>query len=262
MIIAENVGVTIDGHSILQSVSFRVAPGESVLLLGSNGAGKSTLMRTLVGMQRLSEGVVSVQTNAGKQIANLPAGESSVPATASKQPWRLTIGYVPQRTQLVGNSSVLTNVVHGFSGHGWDWRCCYQWLAPSWMRDRAMNWLAAVGLASKALQSAGSLSGGEAQRCLIARALVREPGVVLADEPTASLDPQTRREIVELLLDLTANRETALVMSSHIVSETLRRFDRVVALRGGELALDQPAKAIELGDLGFIYDHPQGESQR
>ena len=270
MIVATKIGVAMDVPStgerhvrrnwILRSVDFQIAGGESVLLLGSNGAGKSTLMRVLLGLQGIDEGNVSMNIGTGNQITNSPTASSPNSTSSAQQPWRLAVGYVSQRTQLVGSASVLTNVVHGFAGYQGDWRCSYQWLTPSWMRVRAMRWINAVGLAEKALQSARSLSGGEAQRCAIARALVREPKVLLADEPIASLDPRTRHEILDLLLKLTTSSPTALLVSSHVIHETLDRFDRVVALREGEVLLDRPSADVKPDGLELIYGHTGGEA--
>ena len=251
MIVVENVCLSLANQSILNAIRFRAGVGESLLLLGSNGAGKSTLIRVLLGLQPVDAGSVTLEFNGKSYVTN--SARTLTRAKRQEQTWRRHVGYIPQRSQLVGKATALTNVVHGFAGFPGDWRCCVEWLAPGWMRDRAMGQLAAVGLADKAKQLVESLSGGEAQRCAIARALVREPELILADEPTASLDPVTRREVVELLMELATERKATLLMSSHQASEIVHQFDRVLALRNGAVAIDATSTSINDEELARVY---------
>ena len=254
MIVVENVSVFLGGYHILNSIDLRIANGQRVALLGSNGAGKSTLLRAIIGMHQLDRGRVTMHWDSKSQVIH--ASKDGQSTRRSTDDWRRELGYIPQKMQLVGQASVLTNVVHGFAGFSGDWRFAFQWLAPNWARERAMGLLGSVGLADKALRPASSLSGGEAQRCAIARALVRRPKFLLADEPTASLDPRTRRDIHSLLLAMSAELGTALLVSSHIVSDVIQQYDRVVAVRAGEVVLDCPTTNLVADELTRIYDDP------
>jgi len=240
LISVDDVSVSLDGKKILDAVSFRIDGGESVALLGSNGAGKSTLIRSIAGMLPLTSGAVTI---ASQEVSTQYRDEE----------WRQSIGFIPQNSPLVETASVLTNVVHGFAGARGDWRCCLQSLARGWMRERAMQILDSVGLADKASKQAGQLSGGEVQRCSIARALVREPKLVLADEPTASLDPATRQEIHQLLRDTAAQAGSALLVSSHLVEEVRDFFQRLIALRDGSVILDRSTADVSPDELNDIY---------
>ena len=163
------------------------------------------------------------------------------------------MGFVPQLSQLVATSSVMTNVIHGFAGNTRTLRCCFQSLAPQWMREKAMQQIEEVGLAGKEMQQASSLSGGEAQRCAIARSLVGNPSVVIADEPTASLDANTRKDIQRLLRTIADSRNCTVLVTTHLLDEATEYYHRAIGLRDGKLVLDQQVASLSEEDVASIF---------
>jgi len=225
-------------NQILNEVSFAIRPGECVALLGSNGAGKSTLMRLCAGLIEPAAGTISF-------------------AGCSSRPWptavRRQVGIIFQKHQLVPQSSVLTNVIHGRMGFPEGWRCCWQLTAPEGVRQEAMRCLEQVDLAHKAMQPARSLSGGESQRVAIARALIRQSELILADEPTASLDPSAGLEILQRLRVLNRQRGVTMLIATHDLARALEFTDRVIGLRNGEIVVDESTVTMTVERLQNLY---------
>ncbi len=223
---------------ILHGVRFAVRAGECVALLGSNGAGKSTLLRCCAGLITPQAGTMTL------------AGCDARPWTSAL---RRRVGLIFQKHQLVPQYSALTNVVHGRLGFPEGWRCCWQATAPESVRRKAMQCLRQVDLEHKALQPARSLSGGESQRVAIARVLIREPDLILADEPTASLDPVAGKEILERLRRLNQSQGVTLLIATHDVTRALEYTDRIIGLRNGEVVIDEPTGALTAARLQTLY---------
>lgn len=183
-------------RAVLRDVTLDLLPGEFVALTGPSGSGKTTLL-TLLGALRVPEaGSVRLL---GQELRGLN--------TAGLAALRRRIGFVFQRHHLLRSLSVLENVevaLHGLPGS-----------EPRRDRAAALAMLAAVGLGDRGGEPTALLSGGEQQRVAVARALVRRPSLVLADEPTASLDSRTGRAVVALLAELTRGRPCAVVMGTH-----------------------------------------------
>ncbi len=232
------LGFAYGKSAILKGVSFSVRAGECVVLLGSNGAGKSTLLRCCAGLIT-------------------PKTGSMVFAGCDTQPWtaamRRRVGLIFQKHQLVPQYSVLTNVVHGRMGFPEGWRCCWHATAPESVRQKAMLCLRQVDLESKTLQPARSLSGGESQRVAIARVLIREPDLILADEPTASLDPISGKEILDRLQRLNRDQGVTMLIATHDITRALEYSDRIIGLRSGEIVIDEPTAALSAERLQAVY---------
>jgi phosphonate transport system ATP-binding protein len=162
------------------------------------------------------------------------------------------IGTVHQRFDLVEQLSVVHNVNAGRLGRWPLWKALVSLAAPRGLSD-VQAALDRVGIGGKVRQRAGDLSGGEQQRVAIARVLVQRPLLVLADEPVASLDPARGREVIELLVDLSAELGTTLVTCLHDVGLALGSFERVVGLRGGAVVFDRPPTAVSDGDIRDLY---------
>jgi phosphonate transport system ATP-binding protein len=165
---------------------------------------------------------------------------------------RRHVGIIFQQFNLVGRLSVLTNVLTGLAAELPLARAVTGRFTLA-EQARAMDALASVGLAEQAFQRASTLSGGQQQRAAVARALVQGASVLLADEPVASLDPESTRRVMELLLALNQRERLTLVMSLHHVGVARRYCQRVLALREGELVFDGPTSALDARFLKELY---------
>ena len=218
MIQFENVSKTYDnGFPALNDVSFTIEKGEFVFLVGSSAAGKSTIIKLIMKEEDATEGSIMIN---GIDVCDLRRRE--VPY------FRRTIGVVFQDYRLLPNKTVQENVAYAMEIVG----------APSKeIRKNVPNVLALVGLAHKAKMYPGQLSGGEQQRVAIARAIVNNPMVLIADEPTGNLDPDTAAEIMEILNDIN-RRGTTIVMATHAESIVNRMQKRVIVVEKGAIARD------------------------
>ena len=201
----------------LRSVSLRIGQGEFVAVVGPSGSGKTTLLSIAGTLERPTSGTVRV---AGNAVQDLPDGALS--AVRSQH-----IGFVFQQFFLIPTFSTLDNVANGLLYRGTP--------APE-RRRAAAEAIEAVGLGPRAQHRPGELSGGECQRVAIARALVGRPAIILADEPTGSLDTATGRDILELLAHLHAGGTTIVVVTHN--DEIAAAVPRVVRLRDGEIEHD------------------------
>ena len=207
----------------LTGVDLSVAAGEFVVLAGPSGSGKSTLLHLLAGLDQPDQGQVLF---AGRDLAALTDDKR----TAIR---RLELGIVFQAFNLVPVLTAYENVEYGLWLGG---------VARANRRARVDRALAAVGLSDRAAHRPDHLSGGERQRVAIARALVNDPVVILADEPTASLDSVTGLQIVQLLFDLNRSLGTTFVLATHDHA-VMARAPRVVGLADGRIVSDQRTEA-------------------
>lgn len=214
MIELMNVSVAFDGQSVLEGVNFTMKRGEFVYLVGPTGAGKSSLMRLLYFDLTPNNGRVRV------------AGFDSSSVLPRDIPFlRRRLGVVFQDFKLLEDRSVYDNVAFALHVTGAK-------LAD--LKKRVLHVLADVGLSHKRNQMPHELSGGEQQRVVIARALVNEPAILIADEPTGNLDPTASAEIMELMTKINM-RGTAVLMSTHNYDLVKRYPSRVVQLKNGKL---------------------------
>ncbi|HEX3762658.1 MAG TPA: phosphonate ABC transporter ATP-binding protein [Kofleriaceae bacterium] len=226
----------------LTEVSFEVAAGERVAVIGPSGAGKTTLFRLLNGTLRPSSGALGFD---GRDVAALSPREARA--------MRRRIGTIHQHALLVPSLTALDNTLCGALGRWSLLRSLRAAIAPPRAeRDRALAALERVGLADKRDARADELSGGQQQRVAIARLVMQDPEVILADEPFAALDPALTDAIAELLLGLAGAGRT-LVCTLHDVELALRLFPRVIALRAGRVAFDAPCAAVSPGALDELY---------
>lgn len=186
-----------ENRTILEGTSFTVVQGETVVLMGPSGSGKTTVLRTIAGLEPFDRGSITVD--------NVAVPNGTISSTILKN-LRRKIGMVFQSHELFGHLSALDNValapahVHGH--------------APHEAKHRALEWLRRLGVEHRAHAFPRELSGGESQRVAIARALVVDPPILLMDEPTASLDAERRKDLVELIRSLT-DRQRTLIISTH-----------------------------------------------
>ncbi|MBK8096398.1 MAG: ATP-binding cassette domain-containing protein [Planctomycetes bacterium] len=231
----------IEGKTILADVSLQVARGERVALIGPSGAGKTTLLRMVAGVLWPSVGrvrVLGTETGAvhGRSLCQL----------------RKQVGFLYQSDNLVPGLRVAHNVLMGRLGKWSLWRAFWSLLFPREV-ERAAASLQRVELQDRLWALPGELSGGEQQRVAIARLLLQEPKILLADEPVSSLDIRLGREIVRLLLGLAKERQSTLLVSLHTLELLGEGFDRVVALQQGRIVWQGPPAALTRDLLQQVY---------
>jgi phosphonate transport system ATP-binding protein len=242
-----------NGLKLFEGINFSVDEGERVAIIGRNGAGKSTLLRASLGM-------ISLSKSEGEWLYGEPMHNIS---DRKRRRLLRQVGFVHQKHNLVPRATALTNVIHGAmvryrpSSRVWN-----QALAPSILREEAMELLERVGLADRALNRASALSGGQSQRCAIARALMQRPKLVIADEPAASLDPIAGEEIMDLFSRLVIQENSTLIFVSHDLSHAVGYADRILGVRDGRIDLDCAASAKSIEELGNIYgDEDDGDDE-
>ncbi len=230
------------GRLALDGASLSVAAGELLVILGHNGCGKSTLLKCVAGLLKPTAGRVSV---AGRDITGL-SGRALAEA-------RMAMGMVFQQARLIGRRSVLANVQCGTLGRHRTLASALG-LLPATEIPHAMACLTQVGLAEFAPQRAGTLSGGQAQRVSIARALAQRPKALLADEPVASLDPEAAEEVMRLLRHLSAERGLGVICVLHQPDLARRYADRLVGMRQGHVMFDAVPRAVNEAQIQALYE--------
>jgi phosphonate transport system ATP-binding protein len=229
----------------LNDVSLAVTRGEMIGLIGPSGSGKSTLLRSLGGLSVIDAGEGRIEAFGAAVQENGKLGKNV-------RQTRRRIGFIFQQFNLVGRLSLFTNVVLGSLGRV----TALQGLLGLWpaeTKSAAMVALDRVGIADRAGQRANTLSGGQQQRAAIARALVQQAEVILADEPVASLDPVAARRVMETLKTLNRDDGMTVIVTLHQVDHAMRYCERVVALKAGVIAYDGPAKGLTRAILTDIY---------
>ena len=229
----------------LDDVNATIESGEMVALIGSSGSGKSTLMRHISGLMcgDADGGQIEVLNHIIQRDGRLSRNARKV---------RTEIGVVFQQFNLVDRLSVMTNVLMGALGRVPTWRAVSNLFPPA-ERRLAMESLARVGMADKAWQRASTLSGGQQQRVAIARALTQRAKVLLADEPIASLDPESSRVVMDILAQIHRENKMTVVVSLHQVEYAIRYCPRTIALRHGRIVHDGPSHALTPSFLKDIY---------
>jgi phosphonate transport system ATP-binding protein len=230
-----------NGTVALTDVSFSVTDGEFLVVIGLSGSGKSTLLRCI---NRL------IEPTQGKILWD--GVDLTAASGAEMRRIRRHIGMVFQQFNLVKRSSVLTNVLAGRLGYANPW-LSLAGLWPAEERARAMRALTRVGIADKAGARADALSGGQQQRVGIARALMQEPKLILADEPVASLDPVLSHSILQYLEQLNREEKITVICSLHFLDLVHRYATRVIALKDGQVVFTGLPQEIDRAKFKEIY---------
>lgn len=227
----------------LDDVSLSVDDGEMVALIGASGSGKSTLLRHLSGFIAADSGTVTVL---GRQVQDMGRLAPNI------RRLRAEIGFVFQQFNLVNRLSVMTNVLVGLLYRTSLFRSLLMRFSIA-EKQQALEALAAVGIQQSAWQRAATLSGGQQQRAALARCIVQQAKIVLADEPIASLDPESARNVMELLAQMNRERRCTVVVSLHQVEFAIKYCPRTVALHRGKVVYDGPSSALTPQLLGELY---------
>jgi phosphonate transport system ATP-binding protein len=239
-----------DGVLALDGISLVIGPGEHVAFVGPSGAGKTTLFRMLNLTLRPTGGTLRVD---GVDAATL--------ATAGLRQARRRIGTIYQQQNLVGRLRVVHNVLAGNLGR-WSTLAALRSLARPHRADEAARALAQVGIPEKLWARTDELSGGQQQRVAIARVLVQDPDIILADEPVSSVDPTLAVSIVALLRDLARESGKTLLMNLHGLPLALTYFPRIVGIRDGRVQFDLAPTKVTPDVLEELYAGHRDQEDR
>lgn len=233
----------------LKNINLHIDPGEFVVIVGLSGAGKSTLLRSINRLNEISEGEILID---GRSITKASGKEL--------RRFRRDIGMIFQNFNLVKRSSVLRNVLSGRVGYHSTLRTLFG-LFPKRDVELAFDALERVNIAEKAYARADELSGGQQQRVSIARALAQEAKIILADEPVASLDPLTTRQVMDDLKRINTELGITTVVNLHFIDLAREYATRIVGLRAGELVFDGPVETATDDAFSEIYGRPIREDE-
>jgi len=237
----------------LNNISLQVQSGEIVALIGPSGSGKSTLLRHLAGLQ------ISDKKIATKIIVNDQVVQQNGKLSSSVRKTRSNIGVIFQQFNLINRLDVITNVLIGGLGTIPRWRGTLG-LFNKAEKAQALAALERVGLSEIATQRASTLSGGQQQRVAIARSLMQRATLILADEPIASLDPNSARIVMQSLHDLQKYDGKTVIVSLHQVEYARQYCDRVIGLVDGRIAFDVKVQALTDNVIEQLYGSPKPEN--
>jgi phosphonate transport system ATP-binding protein len=235
-----------NGKKALQSISLSIQAGEMVALIGASGSGKSTLLRHMAGLMvgdMVAAGSITVHGRSVQKNGKVAKDIRSV---------RSGIGFVFQQFNLVGRLPVIVNVLAGTLHRVPMWRSLMRWFSAD-EKAGGIEALRRVGIAECWAQRASTLSGGQQQRAAIARAMVQGAKVVLADEPIASLDPESSRKVMEILARINREDKCTVVVSLHQVNVAIKYCPRTIALHQGVVVYDGPSAGLTPAVLRGLY---------
>jgi phosphonate transport system ATP-binding protein len=241
----ESLNKTFGQRKALRRVGLRVAPGEMVALIGPSGSGKSTLLRHISGLVAGDRGSGSIRVFS-REVQNNGAVSPDIRRIRSE------VGFIFQQFNLVGRLPLLTNVMAGMLVRVGTCRSLLGWFSRE-EKQRAMQALHRVGLAEYAGQRASTLSGGQQQRAAIARAMEQRARIILADEPIASLDPESARLVMDCLTALNRHDGVTVLVSLHQVQFALQYCPRSIAMKDGRVVYDGPSADLTPTALRNIY---------
>ena len=234
------------GRQALQNIHLTIEAGEMVALIGASGSGKSTLLRHMAGLMAgdsSGQGLIEIH---GKTV------QRNGKIAADIRETRAGVGFVFQQFNLVDRLPVIVNVLVGTLHRIPFWRGLMRWFTPTEVAH-GVDALKRVGIADCFAQRASTLSGGQQQRAAIARALVQGAKVILADEPIASLDPESSRKVMDILARVNREDKCTVVVSLHQVNVAMKYCPRTVALHHGRVVYDGASSALTPTLLRELY---------
>lgn len=230
-----------NGHKGLDNINLNIEKGDFAVIVGLSGAGKSTLLRSINRLHDISEGEIIIE---GKSISKA-SGKNLLAM-------RRNIGMIFQHFNLVTRSSVIRNVLSGRVGYHPTWKMVLG-MFPKEDKLKALEALDRVNILEKAYSRSDELSGGQQQRISIARALCQEPSIILADEPVASLDPLTTKQVMDDLKRINEELGITIIINLHFVDLAREYGSRIIGLRAGELVFDGPTSEADDDTFAEIY---------
>ncbi len=231
-----------NGFTALKNVNLNIEQGEFVAIIGLSGAGKSTILRCINRMHDIQQGTlnvddVDVESLSGKALRR----------------FRRKVGMIFQSFNLVSRSTVIKNVLTADVPDMPFWRVLFGIFTKE-QKMRALESLDKVGILDKAYTRCDQLSGGQQQRVALARTLNQNPSIILADEPVASLDPVTARQVMSDFVRINKEYKITILLNIHHVDLALNYCDRVIGVRAGEIVFDGPASSITQEQLDEVYN--------
>lgn len=231
-----------NGFTALKNVNLNIEQGEFVAIIGLSGAGKSTILRCINRMHDIQQGTLNVD---GVDVESLSG--------KSLRRFRRKVGMIFQSFNLVSRSTVIKNVLTADVPDMPFWRVLFGIFTKE-QKMRALESLDKVGILDKAYTRCDQLSGGQQHRVALARTLNQNPSIILADEPVASLDPVTARQVMSDFVRINKEYKITILLNIHHVDLALNYCDRVVGVRAGEIVFDGPASSITQEQLDEVYN--------
>lgn len=242
MIVFDHVSKTYpNGYQALKNINLTIEQGEFVAIIGLSGAGKSTLIRTINRMHDITDGTLTVD---GVNVMELKG--------ARLRQFRRKIGMIFQSFNLVTRTTVIKNVLTSRVPELPFWRALLG-AYPKKDKLEALEALDKVGILDKAFVRADQLSGGQQQRVALARTLAQNPKIILADEPVASLDPVTAKQVMDDFRRINREMNISVLINIHHVDLALQYADRVIGIKAGEVVYDGPASEVNEAVLAEVY---------
>ena len=230
-----------NGFEALKNINLTIEQGEFVAIIGLSGAGKSTLIRTINRMHNITEGTLTVD---GTDVMTLHG--------KSLRAFRRRIGMIFQSFNLITRTTVIKNVLTAFVPDMPWWRATFGIFTKD-EKLKALDSLDKVGILDKAFVRADQLSGGQQQRVALARTLAQNPQIILADEPVASLDPVTAKQVMDDFKRINRDMNITVLINIHHVELALQYASRVVGIRAGEIVYDGTVENVTQQVLDSIY---------
>lgn len=231
-----------NGFTALKNVNLNIEQGEFVAIIGLSGAGKPTILRCINRMHDIQQGTLTVD---GVDVESLSG--------KALRRFRRKVGMIFQSFNLVSRSTVIKNVLTADVPDMPFWRVLFGIFTKE-QKMRALESLDKVGILDKAYTRCDQLSGGQQQRVALARTLNQNPSIILADEPVASLDPVTARQVMSDFVRINKDYNITILLNIHHVDLALNYCDRVIGVRAGEIVFDGPASSITQEQLDEVYN--------